>query len=358
MPGPRTIGFAVAAMAAAVVLAVASWTGLSSDDSSADAATTSCDPSVAGTASGGATAAGLSKVQTANATTIIAAGQAKNVPAQGLVIALAVAGQESTYRILANPAVPESLDYPHDGQGDDHDSVGLFQQRPSQGWGTPAQLMNATYSADAFYTALLKVHGWQSMPVTVAAQTVQQSQYPDAYAKWASLAGTLVSKLAGVSDPSGCDTLAGQPDSVGRAKIVDAARAELGVPYVWDAGDANGPTKGLAGCDQAAIGGCAAVGFDCSGLALYAWAQDGIRLDHSAANQYGQGRQVAVAQVQPGDLLFWATNTAVTESIHHVAIYLGGDKMIEAPESGQRVHVTVVRRDGELMPLAVEPAAK
>lgn len=79
--------------------------------------------------------------------------------------------------------VPESLKYDHEGYGSDYDSVGLFQQRYTTGWGTVKSIMNPSESAKKFYKALKQVDGWQSMPVTVAAQTVQGSAFPDAYAK-------------------------------------------------------------------------------------------------------------------------------------------------------------------------------
>jgi hypothetical protein len=66
----------------------------------------------------------------------------------------------------------------------DRDSLGLFQQRPSQGWGTPAQILDPTYAATKFYQKLIAVPGWRQLPLTVAAQRVQVSAYPDAYAKW------------------------------------------------------------------------------------------------------------------------------------------------------------------------------
>ena len=72
----------------------------------------------------------------------------------------------------------------HLGANNDHDSLGLFQQRPSMGWGSEAQVTDPVYSATAFYSALQRVPGWESMAVTVAAQSVQRSAYPDAYAKW------------------------------------------------------------------------------------------------------------------------------------------------------------------------------
>ncbi|GAB3848670.1 hypothetical protein GCM10027610_070610 [Dactylosporangium cerinum] len=78
------------------------------------------------------------------------------------------------------------------GANNDHDSLGLFQQRPSQGWGSPAQLLDPVWAASRFYDALLRVTGWQQLPLTVAAQRVQRSAYPDAYAKWEPAAAALV----------------------------------------------------------------------------------------------------------------------------------------------------------------------
>jgi murein DD-endopeptidase MepM/ murein hydrolase activator NlpD len=107
------------------------------------------------------------------------------VPIWGQVIAVAVAMQESGLRNL-----------PHLGEANDHDSVGLFQQRPSQGWGTPAQLRDPGYAAAAFYQALLKVDGWAQMSLAEAAQAVQRSAHPDAYTRWTSDAAMLVAILS------------------------------------------------------------------------------------------------------------------------------------------------------------------
>ena len=79
----------------------------------------------------------------------------------------------------------------------DRDSVGLFQQRPSQGWGAKEQLMDETYAANRFYDELVKVPNWQSVPVEDAAQSVQRSQYPDRYADWTNLARTWAAGLTG-----------------------------------------------------------------------------------------------------------------------------------------------------------------
>ena len=91
------------------------------------------------------------------------------LPQRAVIVALATALQESKLR---------NLNY------GDSDSLGLFQQRPSQGWGTPTQIMTPTYAAGKFYDALLKVPNWQAIPLTQAADAVQHSAFPDAYRDW------------------------------------------------------------------------------------------------------------------------------------------------------------------------------
>lgn len=90
-------------------------------------------------------------------------------------------------RVLANTGIPESYNYPHDGEGSDHDSVGLFQQRP-RFWGTVKDCMEPNSSAKKFFDALAGVGGWEGMGIAQAAQAVQRSAFPDAYAKWEGLA--------------------------------------------------------------------------------------------------------------------------------------------------------------------------
>lgn len=115
-----------------------------------------------------------------NGKAVIAAGLQMKIPEKGIIIALATAMQESGMRNLANPNVPESLAIPNEGVGHDHRSVGIFQQQPW--WGALRDLMNPRVAAIKFFTALLKVGGWQQMAPTVAAQSVQRSAFPDAYA--------------------------------------------------------------------------------------------------------------------------------------------------------------------------------
>ena len=124
----------------------------------------------------------LSVEQALNAEIITRAAVKRGLPDHAATFAIATAMQET--RLM-------NLSY------GDRDSVGLFQQRPSQGWGTKEQLMDETYAANRFYDELVKVPNWQSVPVEDAAQSVQRSQYPDRYADWTSLARTWAAGLTG-----------------------------------------------------------------------------------------------------------------------------------------------------------------
>ena len=112
---------------------------------------------------------------------------------------------------------------------------------------------------------------------------------------------------------------------------------EIGVPYSWGGGDESGPTYGFAQ-------GAGIRGFDCSGLTLFAYGHAGIHLDHYTGSQYNQGKRISsYGDLQPGDLMFFATDTSNEATIHHVAIYLGGGRMIEAPHTGDVVKVSPAR---------------
>lgn len=128
----------------------------------------------------------LDAVQLQHASTINAVGLARGLPERAQVIALATAWQESSLR---------NLDH------GDRDSLGLFQQRHSQGWGTQDEVQDPVYASGAFYDALVKVQGWESMPLTEAAQAVQRSGHPDAYAKWEADAEALAVELDGGAPP-------------------------------------------------------------------------------------------------------------------------------------------------------------
>lgn len=138
-------------------------------------------PVVTAPSGGWAAVGGFDAEQVGNAATIVAVGAQVGGPVRGWVIAVATAIQESDLRNLP---------------GGDRDSIGLFQQRPSQGWGTPAQLHDPVYAATKFYQKLQTIHGWQTMPLTEAAQAVQRSATPGAYAQHEPSATMLVNVVA------------------------------------------------------------------------------------------------------------------------------------------------------------------
>jgi hypothetical protein len=167
----------------------------------------------------GSTAVGLEPEQAADASTIAAVALRLGLPNHAVTIALAAALQESK---LYN------LDY------GDRDSLGVFQQRPSQGWGTPKQLMDPAYAAGAFYSHLARIPGWEKLPISIAAQRVQHSADGSAYVQWEEEARALARALTGeVEAGLACqfDT-APQPRS---AALIAAATAQLGSQ--WQARD-------------------------------------------------------------------------------------------------------------------------
>ena len=156
----------------------------------------------------------LNRRQLTHAATIIAIGNSQgDVGRPGIKIALMAALTESTLRMLTNTGTyPESANYPNDGNGSDHDSLGLFQMRPQSGWGTVAELMDPTYQARAFYggptgpnypspRGLLDIPGWQQMDPGEAAQAVEVSAYPDRYRNHEPVAETILTALTRSSGP-------------------------------------------------------------------------------------------------------------------------------------------------------------
>ena len=140
--------------------------------------------------------AGLDQTQMNNAKAIVDTGKAMGLPKQAYLAAVMCALQESRLYNLASYALPESWSYSNQGGGSDHDSVGLFQQRPSAGWGSIRDIMTPSYSASSFYQRLVNVPGWQGMALTYAIQAVQVSAFPDAYAQHQGQAQTIVDALA------------------------------------------------------------------------------------------------------------------------------------------------------------------
>lgn len=161
----------------------------------------------------------LTQSQAANAATIAAVGTSRGLPVRAVTIALATAMQESRL---------DNLDH------GDRDSLGLFQQRPSQGWGTEQQVQDPVYSTNAFYDRLVRIKGYADMPLTVAAQKVQKSGFPDAYAQHEADATLLSAVLVGRKPGAlNCTTGADRADSAGGAPgdtalVATALKREFG----------------------------------------------------------------------------------------------------------------------------------
>ena len=146
--------------------------------------------------------------------------------------------------------------------------------------------------------------------------------------------GSSSSSSSGGGAPTGTGTTAGAPTGSVVDRAIAAAKSQRGLPYSWGGGNGNGPTYGIP--PDTAI-----YGFDCSGLTEYAYAQAGIRIGGTSREQYWRfrDRTVAADDLQPGDLVFWG-ETADYTSIYHVALYIGGGQVVQAPQSGDVVRIS------------------
>ncbi|OLZ72872.1 hypothetical protein AV521_07895 [Streptomyces sp. IMTB 2501] len=293
--------------------------------------------------------------QIPNAKTIQATGVAMNIPVRGQIVALATALQESGLRNLTYG---------------DRDSLGLFQQRPSQGWGTANEVLDPVHASTMFYEALEKVSGWHSLSVAQAAQAVQKSGFPEAYAKWEPLATALqqaieplLSKAGGTSpspSPSGPDSTASAPPSTGGGcmaggdgtdfgtippgavpagykvpadappKVQTAIRwalGQLGTPYQW-----GGSCTDSHGSDP--MGRC-----DCSSLMQQSYKAAGVALSRTTYTQVKEGKPVSVDALRPGDLVFTGGTAEVPE---HVGMVVGQGLIVNAPHSGDVVRLATL----------------
>lgn len=294
---------------------------------------------------GGVSVPGLTspKEQIPHARTIQATGVAMKVPVRGQIVALATALQESGLR---------NLDY------GDRDSLGLFQQRPSMGWGTPEQVRDPVYASTKFYEGLLKVSGWESMTLTQAAQAVQLSGFPDAYAKWEPLATALQKAIAptltgdettdpGASAPGGGCGPGGDGSEFGpipagvlpkgyeipsdAPKSVQTAirwgLGALGTPYQW-----GGTCADPRGQDP--MGRC-----DCSSLMQMAYKAGGVSLTRTTYTQVKEGKAVSAKALKPGDLLFTRGTAQVPE---HVGLFIGSGLILHSPRTDDVVKIATL----------------
>jgi hypothetical protein len=182
--------------------------------------------------------------QAQNAAIIASVAEQRKLPHEAVIVAIAVAMQESRLR---------NLDH------GDRDSLGLFQQRPSQGWGTAAQVQDPLYAAGAFYSHLVKVKNWQTLAVTVAGQAVQHSGRPNAYAQWAPRATAISAALTG-------DTPAGMTCHYAKS---DVAIPETGLSTTLQTDAVHDLGSPVFGTDLAAERGWLVVGWLISHAAEY-----------------------------------------------------------------------------------------
>ena len=283
-------------------------------------------PITAGPAGSGAGDAGrLTDEQRGTVALIIGIGKQRSLAPRAWQVAIQAGMTESGLR---------SLNY------GDRDSLGIFQMRPSMGWGSPAEVTNPTYAVNKFYDVLLKVPNWESRRPGESAQDVERSAFPDRYHRWEAMASHLIGELGQVADVTGCGQGMGLllPPSAMAGSAIQFALGQQGKPYVWGA-----PTTQQNS-------------YDCSSLMLQAYRSAGVTLPRTSREQYRAGALLPVEQAQPGDLLFWAYDESDPRTIHHVAMHLGEGKIVEAQQSGVPVHIRPVSwTEGELVNQAVRP---
>jgi cell wall-associated NlpC family hydrolase len=330
--------FAGFAMVCALVLGLASIAG---DGGSAAAAAPTCVTS--------GPLAGLSAAAANNARVVTAVAEQLSGTDAALVAVL-VGYTESGLLALGNSSIPGSGQGAQ-GNGHDHDSIGIFQQRPS--WGTVSQRLDPAQATRLFLAHLLADPGWDRKPPWVAAQDVQQSAYdgrPRAanhssstyggnYALNLALARSVVSRVDQDASGQPCGALVGgepanpTPGSHGlpanytvpatatpaESRVVLFAIAQLDKPYVFGAA---GPSA-----------------FDCSGLTLAAWARAGVRLPHATTEQAHSGTPTTPAALVPGDLVLVAGDNGTLAAPGHVGIYMGDGLVLNAADERDGIRV-------------------
>jgi cell wall-associated NlpC family hydrolase len=319
---------------AVAVIGISAVTMVVNEDQAADQArraSQSCNaslgPTTAGPAgSGAADAARLTGEQRDTVAKIIQIGKKRKLPARAWQVAIQAGMTESGLR---------SLDY------GDRDSLGIFQMRPSMGWGSPDEVTDPVYAINKFYDVLLGVPNWADQRPGESAQDVERSAFPDRYHKWEPMAAHLIGNVGLVADPTGCGEGTGRllPAPTKQAgNAIKFAMRQQGKPYEWGALTTHQDS------------------FDCSSLMLQAYREAGVTLPRVSRQQFQAGALLPAKQAKPGDLLFWAYDPSNPATIHHVAMYLGDGKIVEAQQTGVPVHVRPVSfTENELVPQAVRP---
>jgi cell wall-associated NlpC family hydrolase len=292
----------------------------------------------------------LSVVQAQNARIVTAT--AERGGHQAALVALMTAMAESDLRVLANPNDPSGSAFPNQGTGHDHDSLGLFQQRPS--WGSAAHRISVSESTNLFVDSLLAIPNWADQPPWRAAQLVQRSAFDgrprpanggstivgENYLRQSDRANRVLAEIeadATTMDCGGAGPMAagdaaphGLPDhfaipagtSPAAVTAVTFALAQLGKPYLW----------GGTGPDR----------FDCSGLTQAAWQRAGIPLGRTTWDQLNDGTPTTLAALLPGDLVLTPGSDGTLAAPGHMGMYLGNGLVVHAPRTGDVVKVTAL----------------
>ena len=287
----------------------------------------------------------LSATQLGNARIIYRVAAGRSLPPRAGVIAIATALQESTLYNL-DKAV-------------DHDSLGLFQQRPSQGWGTPAEILDPVHASNAFYDHLIRIANWQIMSVTQAAQSVQRSAYPNAYAKWETLATAIANKIAaelpaepqtpdtpgagaGCSDDGDGLPTGGNVDLPNDITLPDTTPAPVVTAIAWALAQ-RGTSYHYGGDCTDAHGSDPAHHCDCSSLMQQAYRNAGITIPRTTADQVNAGVTVpTVTAIAPGDLILIAGSDGTRTHPGHVGMYIGQGLIVQAPHTGDVVKISTL----------------
>ena len=246
----------------------------------------------------------------------------------------------SEYSSIATGNVTTTIDRLHTAQAQLQATQGALKQQQTQAQATKDSLSTAQSQANALVAQDQQT--LNSVNASIQTLVTQQQQAQEAAAKAAAaaafnqkVASAQKAQAAASQSSSGASngsnsgggsatatlTAASNPPPVpsGAAGAIQAAESQVGVPYVW-----GGESPGS--------------GFDCSGLVQWSWARAGVSLPRTSGAQYGATTHIALADIAPGDLLFYGPGGS-----DHVAMYVGGGEMIEAPQTGSNVHVTGVR---------------
>jgi len=280
--------------------------------------------------------------------------------ADGAILGVACALGESGLRNLANAALPDSLRFPNDGVGADHDSVGLFQQRNFAEWGTLSERMNPRQSARMFFQHLARTD-WRNADPGQAIFTVQRGGSPAYFSGFITQAKQLVQEYraaqegasttvtsapvvnavssaaaaAGVPIKTAPNVITTTPETPDGARqhllgkpnpdsegAVMTAMEQIGKPYVWGA---RGPTS-----------------YDCSGLFDFSFRSIGLDIGGWTGAQVGNGTAVAPSAIRRGDLIFTGSQGSAPG---HVAMWMGDGTILESPQPGSVVNIRPITPD-------------